>query len=119
MLTTEAIRFRAHTYSPPAQLAQVPYPPAGVLPHLFFGEEVWMLARMWTRGWRVFAPSVPIVFHQWERSVRAHAFQTVSEGYPWIHSPTRFIVCPSSLPPALSRMASSTMPVVGRVSSRC
>ena len=36
-----------------------------------------MLARMWTRGWRVFAPSVPITFHQWERSLRVHTLQTV------------------------------------------
>ena len=59
---------------------QVPYPPASVLPHLFFGEEVWMLARMWTRGWRVYAPCAPITFHQWERSSRAHTIHTVGTG---------------------------------------
>ena len=34
-----------------------------------------MLARMWTRGWRVFAPSVPIAFHQWRRGERVHTYQ--------------------------------------------
>lgn len=34
-----------------------------------------MQARMWTRGWDVWAPAAPIVFHQWERSCRAHSFQ--------------------------------------------
>ena len=34
---------------------QVPY--SNHLPFLFFGEEMLMLARMWTHGWDVFAPS--------------------------------------------------------------
>lgn len=34
---------------------QVPYDPD--LPFLFFGEEMGMLARMWTRGWDVVAPT--------------------------------------------------------------
>ncbi|PNG99418.1 [Skp1-protein]-hydroxyproline N-acetylglucosaminyltransferase, partial [Tetrabaena socialis] len=51
----------------------VPYCPH--LPHLFFGEEPYMLARMWTRGWDVFAPAVPLAFHQWERAARAHTYQ--------------------------------------------
>lgn len=34
---------------------QVPYDPE--LPFLFFGEEMGMLARLWTRGWDVMAPS--------------------------------------------------------------
>ena len=66
---------------------QVPYPPASVLPHLFFGEEVWMLARMWTRGWRVYAPCTPITFHQWERSSRAHTIHTVRRGQQGPHHP--------------------------------
>ncbi|GLC55882.1 hypothetical protein PLESTB_001039600 [Pleodorina starrii] len=54
-------------------LQEVPYCP--YLPHLFFGEESYMLARMWTRGWDVFAPAGPLAFHQWERSVRDHTYQ--------------------------------------------
>ena len=36
-------------------MMQVPYDPH--LPFLFFGEEMMMLARMWTHGWDVFAPT--------------------------------------------------------------
>ncbi|EFJ43296.1 hypothetical protein VOLCADRAFT_96541 [Volvox carteri f. nagariensis] len=54
-------------------LQEVPY--CLHLPHLFFGEESYMLARMWTRGWDVFAPAVPLAFHQWERSARQHTYQ--------------------------------------------
>ncbi len=34
-----------------------------------------MLARAWTRGWDVFAPAVPLAFHQWERAARLHTYQ--------------------------------------------
>lgn len=54
-------------------LVEVPYCPH--LPHLFFGEEQYMLLRMWTRGWDVFAPTQPVVFHQWERSARPSNYQ--------------------------------------------
>jgi hypothetical protein len=46
----------------------VPYDPH--LPLLFFGEELLQLARMWTRGWRVFAPTNSVVFHLWSRDNR-------------------------------------------------
>ncbi|GIL69568.1 hypothetical protein Vretifemale_495 [Volvox reticuliferus] len=61
------------TFTRSEWLREVPYCP--YLPHLFFGEESYMLARMWTRGWDVFAPAVPLAFHQWERSARAHTYQ--------------------------------------------
>ncbi|KAG2482984.1 hypothetical protein HYH03_018110 [Edaphochlamys debaryana] len=54
-------------------LKEVPYCPH--LPHLFFGEEPYMLARMWTRGYDTFAPSVPLAFHAWDRSARVHTYQ--------------------------------------------
>ncbi|KAG2425670.1 hypothetical protein HXX76_013512 [Chlamydomonas incerta] len=44
-----------------AWLQEVPYCPA--LPHLFFGEEAYVAARGWTRGWDLFAPSRPLAFH--------------------------------------------------------
>jgi hypothetical protein len=50
---------------------QVPYEE---LPFLFFGEEQYMLAKMWTRGWDMFAPPRSIAFHQWTRKGR-NAFQ--------------------------------------------
>jgi [Skp1-protein]-hydroxyproline N-acetylglucosaminyltransferase len=55
-------------------IQEVPY--SRELPHLFFGEEVYQLTRMWTRDWRIFAPSVPILFHKYERSSRLHTFQS-------------------------------------------
>ncbi len=58
-----------------ALLHEVPYSRA--LPHLFFGEEQWMLARMWTRGWDVFAPPEAVAFHLWERAARHSTFQKV------------------------------------------
>ncbi|GFR46699.1 hypothetical protein Agub_g8318, partial [Astrephomene gubernaculifera] len=54
-------------------MQEVPYCPS--LPHLFFGEESYMLARSWSRGWRVFAPALPLAFHQWQRGARAHTYQ--------------------------------------------
>jgi hypothetical protein len=54
-------------------LLEVPYCPH--LPHLFFGEEQYMLLRMWTRGWDVFAPTQPLAFHQWERTARSTSYQ--------------------------------------------
>lgn len=55
----------------PSHAQEVPYSPD--LPHLFFGEELYHLARMWTRGWDVFAPVCPLVFHQWDRTARTKA----------------------------------------------
>jgi len=31
-----------------------------------------MLARLFTHGYDIFSPGVPIAFHQWQRSVRTH-----------------------------------------------
>ena len=45
------------------------------LPYLFFGEEISMLARMWTRGWDLFAPPEPLVFHMWARAERPTLFK--------------------------------------------
>eukprot|EP00775_Hariotina_reticulata_P013751 gene13751-13870_t len=61
------------SFAPSSWLLEVPYCPH--LPHLFFGEELYMLARMWTRGWDVWAPSQAVVFHQWKRSARPNSYQ--------------------------------------------
>jgi hypothetical protein len=45
-----------------------PYDP--YTPFLFFGEEMDIWARMWSRGWKVYAPSVPICFTSFDRSYR-------------------------------------------------
>jgi len=54
-------------------LAAVPYDPH--LPFLFFGEEVSMAARMFTRGWDIFAPTRHVLFHRWERHYRPTFWQ--------------------------------------------
>ena len=52
-------------------LHDAPYDP--YTPFLFFGEEMDIWARMWSRGWKVYAPSVPICFTSFDRSYR-HTF---------------------------------------------
>lgn len=42
----------------------------------FFGEEPYQLARVWTRGYDVFAPSAAPAFHQWARGARAASYQS-------------------------------------------
>ncbi|KAL0023769.1 hypothetical protein WJX77_003977 [Trebouxia sp. C0004] len=49
-------------------IMEVPYDPD--LPFLFFGEEMSMLARMWTNGWDVMAPTQAVCFHLWSRAYR-------------------------------------------------
>ncbi|KAL0031913.1 hypothetical protein WJX79_004937 [Trebouxia sp. C0005] len=53
-------------------IMEVPYDPD--LPFLFFGEEMSMLARIWTSGWDVMAPTQAVCFHLWSRAYR-HTFQ--------------------------------------------
>lgn len=55
---------------------QIPY---GDLPYLFFGEEQYMLARMWTHGWDMFAPPRSIAYHQWSRAQRSTFFSCVGQ----------------------------------------
>ena len=61
-----------YSFSRSSLITEVPYSPH--LPGLFLGEEMHMLARMWTRGWDVYAPPAAVVFHMWERSERPHTF---------------------------------------------
>ncbi len=61
------------SFAPSAWLVDVPYCPH--LSHLVFGEEQYMLLRMWTRGWDVFSPTQAVAFHQWERKARANSYQ--------------------------------------------
>lgn len=46
---------------------EVPYDP---MPHLFFGEEPAMSARLWTSGYDFFATSEAVVYHLWKRNYR-------------------------------------------------
>ena len=45
-----------------------PYDPN--TPFLFFGEEMDIHARLWTRGWNMYVPHVPICFTLFDRSYR-------------------------------------------------
>jgi [Skp1-protein]-hydroxyproline N-acetylglucosaminyltransferase len=49
-------------------LHDAPYDP--YTPFLFFGEEMDIWARMYTHGWYVYAPSVPICFTNFDRAYR-------------------------------------------------
>ncbi|KAK3260904.1 hypothetical protein CYMTET_30166 [Cymbomonas tetramitiformis] len=49
------------------------------LPFLFFGEEIDVLVRMWTRGWDVFAPPSTVVYHLWSRQHRPTFSQEVPQ----------------------------------------
>ncbi len=60
-------------------MAAVPYCP--MLPALFFGEELYQLARMWTRGWDVFAPGCALCFHLYTRAGRAGTARAVRSSW--------------------------------------
>jgi hypothetical protein len=49
-------------------LHDAPYDP--YTPHLFFGEEMDIWARMYTNGWYCYAPKLPICFTSFDRSYR-------------------------------------------------
>ncbi|EKX45392.1 hypothetical protein GUITHDRAFT_71355 [Guillardia theta CCMP2712] len=66
------------SFSTSELLLEVPYDPS--MKFLFFGEELTMLARMWTRGFDVFAPCHPVVFHCWDRSYRS-SFKEVADPF--------------------------------------
>ncbi|KAJ1483978.1 GlcNAc-domain-containing protein, partial [Baffinella frigidus] len=52
-----------YSFSCSSLIKDVPYDPS--LKNLFFGEEMTMLARMWTKGYDVFAPTKSLLFHLW------------------------------------------------------
>ena len=66
---------------------QVPYDRR--LPFLFFGEETSMLARMWTRGFDVWAPPTAVAFHLWSRGYR-HTLQKDTAPVSLCRIPTPF-----------------------------
>lgn len=56
------------SFSSSQMIEQVPYDPH--LPFLFFGEEILMASRLWTQGWRFYAPGENVLYHLWKRSYR-------------------------------------------------
>lgn len=49
-------------------IVDAPYDP--YTPFLFFGEETDIAARLFTRGWKFFAPDVPLCFSNFDRTYR-------------------------------------------------
>jgi [Skp1-protein]-hydroxyproline N-acetylglucosaminyltransferase len=60
-------------------LHDAPYDP--YTPFLFFGEEMDILARMWSRGWDVYAPSIPICFTNFDRSYRPTFWENPDQSF--------------------------------------
>lgn len=52
-------------------LIEVPFDPK--LDMLFVGEEILYSARLWTKGWDMFAPDMNIVKHHYNRCSTHHA----------------------------------------------
>jgi len=55
-----------------------PYDPYELI---FFGEEMDILARMYTRGWYVYAPSIPICFTNFNREYRPVYWENPQQPY--------------------------------------
>ena len=64
-------------------LEQVPYED---LPFLFFGEEQYMLARMFTYGYDVFTPPRSVAYHRYSRAYR----ETFQAAAPQVAFPANF-----------------------------
>ena len=60
-------------FGPSDIISEVPYDP-----HVyFFGEEVSMSVRLWTKGWDIFHPNIPLVYHNWKREYRPAHWEDV------------------------------------------
>ena len=55
-------------FGPSQMIIDAPYDP--YTPFLFFGEEMDMFARLYTRGWLMYIPHIPICFTIFDRSYR-------------------------------------------------
>jgi len=55
-------------FGPSQMIVDAPYDP--YTPFLFFGEEMDMFARLYTRGWLMYIPHIPICFTIFDRSYR-------------------------------------------------
>jgi hypothetical protein len=57
-------------FAPAAMIEEVPYDP-----HLyFFGEEITLAVRLWTNGWDLFYPNMPVLYTNWDRQYRQTHF---------------------------------------------
>jgi hypothetical protein len=58
-------------FAPSAVIQEVPYDP-----NLYFlGEEITLAVRLWTYGWDLFYPNMPVVYTNWDRKYRKTHFE--------------------------------------------
>ena len=62
-------------FAPSAIIQEVPYDPN----LYFFGEEITLAVRLWTHGWDLFYPNMPIIYHDWERERRKTHFDDCTD----------------------------------------
>lgn len=74
-----ALHAAGFAFSSGRAVTDVPYDPH--LQNLFFGEESNMAARLYTHGYRFFAPTHNLVWHCWSREYRP-SFREVTRGQP-------------------------------------
>jgi hypothetical protein len=79
----EAENYSFSTSSQAFPLLQVPYED---LPFLFFGEEQYMLARIFTHGYDLFSPPCSVAYHLYSRAHR----ETFQSSVPLVSMPSKF-----------------------------
>jgi hypothetical protein len=58
-------------FAPSAVIREVPYDP-----NLYFlGEEITLAVRLWTHGWDLFYPNMPVLYTNWDRKYRKTHFE--------------------------------------------
>src|ERR1051325_2855164 len=58
-------------FAPAAVIREVPYDP-----NLYFlGEEITLAVRLWTHGWDLFYPNMPVLYTNWDRKYRKTHFE--------------------------------------------
>jgi len=57
-------------FAPSAVIQEVPYDPN----IYFLGEEITLAVRLWTHGWDLFYPNMPVVYTNWDRRYRKTHF---------------------------------------------
>lgn len=58
-------------FAPAAVIREVPYDPN----LYFFGEEITLAVRLWTHGWDLFYPNMPVLYTNWDRKYRKTHFE--------------------------------------------
>jgi hypothetical protein len=62
-------------FAPSALIREIPSDP-----NLYFtGEEISLAVRLWTHGWNLFYPNMPIIYHDWDRKRRRTHFNDCAD----------------------------------------